>query len=422
MGHSGEHPNATPAIVFDDGKGILGPLTDFRAAFDVRTGAMRTIERLRMHLRLNVVALYCPEPLEALTKERHSIPVNTFPETDLASTGAFGVISGRMAVPIERARELAPGQALVEQWSGDLIAAICTRQQFEELVRSGWDAAAAGLETVTLEASAASPALISRPWHAVGARNRSLEYDLRFLTRRKTGFVPRHVSIIGDKANLIIDPSATIRPGVVFDVAGGPVVVSKGAEIRPNAVLIGPTAIGPQSMVKEHSLIRATTCIGPVCKVAGEMGALTMQGYTNKGHEGYLGDAWLGEWVNLGAGTTASNLMNTYSEISAVAEPGGRREPTGEVFLGPIIGDHVKTAISTRIMTGSILGTGSMWAATKPVTGFVRAFTWATDAGEKPYRYDRFEQVMRASMGRRESEPSVAYLDRLRERHATLLA
>jgi hypothetical protein len=144
---------------------------------------------------------------------------------------------------------------------------------------------------------------------------------------------------------------------------------------------------------------------------------VVFQGFANKVHEGFLGDSWVGEWTNLGAGTTNSNLLNTYSEVAAQLEPGGSRERTGETFLGAMIGDHVKTAIGTRIMTGSVVHSGAMWAASKAISGCVGRFAWVTDDGDRQYRLTKFLDVMRQVMSRRDVEPSDAYLARLRLLH-----
>jgi UDP-N-acetylglucosamine diphosphorylase/glucosamine-1-phosphate N-acetyltransferase len=205
---------------------------------------------------------------------------------------------------------------------------------------------------------------------------------------------------------------------VVLDSEHGAIHVAEHAVVRPGAVLIGPCYVGPHSTVLERATIRPGTAIGPWCKVNGEVGGTIFQGYANKAHDGYLGDAYVGEWVNLGAGTTVSNLLNTYSEVIAKATPGGSNERTGETFLGPVIGDHVKTAICTRVMTGSILHTGSMFATTAAVSGCVGPFTWATDEGQRVYRLDKFLEVARAAMERRKVEPSEAYIAALAALHA----
>jgi hypothetical protein len=157
--------------------------------------------------------------------------------------------------------------------------------------------------------------------------------------------------------------------------------------------------------VLDRTLVKGGTALGPWCKVAGEVGGTIFQGFANKAHDGHLGDSWIGAWANLGAGTVNSNLLNTYGEVMARAfGPDGKPGPTertGEQFLGAVIGDHVKTAIATRMMTGCIVGTGTMWAAAQAVSGTVQAFSWVTDAGARVYAAEKFLEVARAAMGRR---------------------
>jgi len=205
---------------------------------------------------------------------------------------------------------------------------------------------------------------------------------------------------------VVIDPTANVYPSVVLNAEAGAIYIGPGATIRPHAVLSGPCAVMEHSTVMEHAHIKANTAIGPFCKVGGEIGGTIFQGYANKAHEGHLGDSWIGEWVNLGAGTTNSNLLNTYTPVIAQAEPGGPRERTGETFLGAIIGDHVKTAISTRIMTGAILHAGSMFARTEPLSATIGPFTWATDRGVQPFRFDKFMEIARTMMARRHVTPT----------------
>jgi UDP-N-acetylglucosamine diphosphorylase/glucosamine-1-phosphate N-acetyltransferase len=208
---------------------------------------------------------------------------------------------------------------------------------------------------------------------------------------------------------------------VFLDATLGHIVIDDDAVVRPGAIICGPAYIGPHSHVLDRCLIKPNTVIGPHCKVAGEIGGTIFQGFANKAHDGHLGDSYIGEWANLGAGTTNSNLLNTYGEVIAKAfgpdgKPGSN-ERTGEQFLGAIIGDHGKFAICTRIMTGAIVGTGTMWAATAPVTGTVPRFSWVTDAGVKPFAMAKFIEVARAVMGRRKVAMSAAYIARLTELH-----
>ncbi len=402
-----------PAIVFDDGGGRLSPLTDLRASFDIRTGALTTLERLKLALDLNVVAVRTPGHLAALTRERHAaIPVNEWKPG--APSGDVLLLNGRCPISYEPIAELASGQSIVEESSGDVVAALVSPAAAAAFMASG------SVEAKVL-AKLPGTALLSRPWHVRTFRDDCIASDLELLGDAEAPEIPAGVTVFGEHG-LTIDPSAKIYPGVIIDLEHGPVAIGQGVTIRPGAVLIGPCAFLPGCTVLDKALIKGNTAIGPSCKVAGEVGGTIFQGYSNKGHDGHLGDSYIGEWVNLGAGTTNSNLLNTYGEVISVAAPGMSNERTGLQFFGAIIGDHVKTAICTRIMTGAVLHSGSMFAQTAAVSGCVPGFTWSTDAGRKPFRFEKFLEVAKAAMARRKVELNGAMVERLREMHNSATA
>lgn len=397
------------AILFDDGRGQLAPLTDLRAAFDVRTGAMTTLDRLRLAMGLSIEALLVPAPLADLTREAHP----GFPVNDLGSVdGDVLLINGRCPLAYKELSTLQKGEAIVEAGSGDLVAMATSAGTVRDLL--------AGAPVGSRQIEFAAPALLSRPWHARTFRDQAIATDLALLIAagvgEATGPVEHATVITGSE--LRVHQTAKVYPGVILDCENGPILIDEGAVLRPGCTLIGPAYVGPHSMVMDRAVIRAQTAIGPWCKVGGEVGGTIFQGYTNKAHDGYLGDSWVGEWCNFGAGTTNSNLLNTYGEVIARATPKGSNERTGEQFLGCIVGDHVKFAILTRIMTGSVVHTGTMWAAGAAVSGCVGAFSWVTDAGAKAFRLDKFGEVMRAVMSRRKVEASAAYVKRVAEMHA----
>jgi UDP-N-acetylglucosamine diphosphorylase/glucosamine-1-phosphate N-acetyltransferase len=398
-------------IIFDDGLGQIAPLNDLRPSFDIRTGAMTTLARLRLAMGLRVVALYVPEALAALTREQHTEPVNQFP--NFRQPDPVLLINGRCVLPIPELDLVSTGKALVEAATGHVIAAKLEQAD-----------ARAYLETGTLNAARVkhgSFALLSRPWQIRTFRDVAMRVDLDLLGTTNTSEPPRGLMYFGGH-RLSIHPSARIYVGVTLDLEHGPIVIDSGAMVRAGAILAGPCYVGPGSTVLEHAFIKAHTAIGPTCKVAGEVGGTIFQGFANKSHEGHLGDSWVGEWANLGAGTTNSNLLNTYGEVLARAAPGGPNERTGETFLGAIIGDHVKTSICTRIMTGAVIHSGAMIAQSAAVNGCVAPFAWCTDEGEKIFRVDKFLEVARTVMGRRKMEPTGAYVDRLTRLHAEAAA
>ncbi len=164
--------------------------------------------------------------------------------------------------------------------------------------------------------------------------------------------------------------------------------------------------------------MKASTVVGPHCRIGGEIGGTIVQGHSNKSHDGHLGDSFVGEWVNIGAGSDNSNLLNTYGEVVARLEPDGGLLRTGRRFWGSVVGDHAKLAIGTRLMTGTTIGTGAMIAQSTPPPALVPRFAWATDAGTRTFRLDRFLETARAMMARRGQAPGPALVAALSELHA----
>jgi UDP-N-acetylglucosamine diphosphorylase/glucosamine-1-phosphate N-acetyltransferase len=391
----------SPVVLFDDGHGQTAPLTDLRASFMLRTGALTTLERLCRMMPNRRFRVWTRAALETITRETTDLNVNE------PAAGPVLLLNGRCPLPPASVYELSEGEGLIDEASGDLIAALLQGEDANALILGGRPG-------VPRAKRVKGNALIARPWHIRTHRDACIKADLALLLGEGRGELPAGALKIGD-ARLSLSETAKVYPGTLFDLEQGPIVIDHHAVIRPGAQLIGPCYVGPNSTILERATIRPFTAIGPWCKVNGEVAGTIFQGFANKAHDGYLGDSYVGEWVNLGAGTTNSNLLNTYGETIARATPAGKHERTGEQFLGAIIGDHVKTAICTRIMTASVLHTGGMFATTAAVSGCTPPFAWATDAGTKTYRFEKFAEVVTAQMSRRKLTPSTNYLARLKD-------
>jgi UDP-N-acetylglucosamine diphosphorylase/glucosamine-1-phosphate N-acetyltransferase len=203
--------------------------------------------------------------------------------------------------------------------------------------------------------------------------------------------------------NVFVEAGVTLSAGCVVDASKGPIVLAKDSLIGANAVVQGPCFIGAHAEISPLALIRPGTSIGPYCKIGGEVARTLIIGYSNKAHEGYLGDSYIGEWVNLGAGTTTSNLKNTYGTIGIRAGAGekSREIDTSRKFLGSLIGDHTKTAIGTRFMSGSYVGCCAMIATSSHAPRFTSSFSFSTDRGTEDYRLAKAFEVARAMFARR---------------------
>ncbi len=210
---------------------------------------------------------------------------------------------------------------------------------------------------------------------------------------------PSGVHLLG--GNLVsVAETAEIEPGAVIDTRTGPIRLDSGSRVQAFTRLGGPAWIGRDSVVLGGSV--SSVSLGPVCKIRGEVEGTIVTGYSNKAHDGFLGHAILGRWVNLGAGTTNSDLKNNYGPVR-LRLPSGIVH-TGLTKVGCFLGDHVKTAIGTLLGTGTVIGAGSNVFGGTPAT-YVPPFSWGVEAGGggPPAAYDlrKFLEVAEVVMGRR---------------------
>jgi UDP-N-acetylglucosamine diphosphorylase / glucose-1-phosphate thymidylyltransferase / UDP-N-acetylgalactosamine diphosphorylase / glucosamine-1-phosphate N-acetyltransferase / galactosamine-1-phosphate N-acetyltransferase len=180
-----------------------------------------------------------------------------------------------------------------------------------------------------------------------------------------------------EPASIHAEADVSVGVNVVLDASKGPILIGAGASIGANSVIEGPCHIGAGARISPLSLIRPGTSIGPCCRVGGEVGNTIFQSYSNKSHDGFVGDSYIGEWVNLGAGTTTSNLKSTYGLIKL--HLAGREVQSERVLLGSAIGDHAKTATNTQLVAGSYVGAASLVAITARVPHVVPSFSFWTD-------------------------------------------
>jgi UDP-N-acetylglucosamine diphosphorylase/glucosamine-1-phosphate N-acetyltransferase len=202
--------------------------------------------------------------------------------------------------------------------------------------------------------------------------------------------------------SVCLGKGAKLSPGCVLDASKGPIVLDDGASIGANAVVQGPCYLGKLSQIHPLALIRPGVSIGMMCKIGGEVSNTIVSDYSNKAHDGFLGDSYLGSWVNFGAGTTTSNLKNTYGEVTM--RIGSMEYKTGRRMLGSIVGDHTKTAVGTRLNTGSYIGYNCLLAGNGLAANFLPSFTfWTPDRTEK-YDLARAASVAGKVMERRDRQ------------------
>jgi UDP-N-acetylglucosamine diphosphorylase/glucosamine-1-phosphate N-acetyltransferase len=189
-----------------------------------------------------------------------------------------------------------------------------------------------------------------------------------------------------------------------LDASKGPIYIGKNAHIMSHAVVQGPSFIGEGSIIKMHAAIYHNTSIGEVCKVGGEVEESIIHSYSNKQHEGFLGHAYLGSWVNIGASTNNSDLKNNYANVDVYIN--GKHIDSGSQFVGLIMGDHSKTAINTMFNTGTVVGVScNIFGAGFPAK-YIPSFTWGGSDFLRTYHITKSLEVAKIVMKRRGIELS----------------
>jgi UDP-N-acetylglucosamine diphosphorylase / glucose-1-phosphate thymidylyltransferase / UDP-N-acetylgalactosamine diphosphorylase / glucosamine-1-phosphate N-acetyltransferase / galactosamine-1-phosphate N-acetyltransferase len=240
--------------------------------------------------------------------------------------------------------------------------------------------------------------MLRHPWELIARNPDRLAADLvERWGGRDTSALPAGVHLLGT-GDVSLGSDVEIEPGVVLDTRHGPIRLDDGVRVRAFTRLAGPAWVGPRSQLLGGPI--EAVSIGPVCRIRGEFAESICLGYSNKQHDGHIGHAYLGRWVNLGAETTNSDLKNNYGTIR-MWTPDGPAD-TGLIKLGSLIGDHVKTGIGLLLNTGTLIGAGSnLFGAVMPPT-YVPPFSWGQGEELTEYRVAKFLEVAERAMGRRD--------------------
>jgi UDP-N-acetylglucosamine diphosphorylase/glucosamine-1-phosphate N-acetyltransferase len=245
--------------------------------------------------------------------------------------------------------------------------------------------------------------LLRGAYDLLTALDHLLAPDAADFTQEPGDPIPDGCVVIGDPADVVL-MGAAVEPGVVFDVRHGAVVLDRRSYVRSGTRLEGPLYVGPATQVLGDAI--AFSSVGPFCKIRGEISHSVFLGYSNKAHYGFIGHSVIGRWVNLGAGTTNSNLKNTYGSVRLAV--GSERIETGMQFLGSLIGDHVKTAIGVQLDTGTVIGAGANVFGPARPPKYVAPFAWGL--GGEAVALEGFLKVAERVMARR----GVAFTEEIR--------
>ncbi len=245
-----------------------------------------------------------------------------------------------------------------------------------------------------------SVTVIDYPWDLITYNNEEIIKDFKKLCNESENHIHDYPGVYFlNKESIFLGKDVKIKPGAVLDAEDGPIFIGKNVQIQHHATIQGPAFIGENSIVKMNATIYHNTSIGKVSKVGGEIENTIIHSYSNKQHNGFLGNSYLGSWVNLGAGTTNSDLKNNYGTIRV--QINNEMIESGKQFVGLTMGDHSKAAINTSFNTGAVVGVSSnIFGGTFPPR-YIPSFSWGGSEALTTYDIDRSIEVAERVMQRR---------------------
>ena len=371
------------------------PLIFSRPVFDLKVGISTIREKIAGLLNINYYSVLCREYLQnTLDYQSDNILINKLIDDD------YLFINGRIFPDknISSIISLNFNNDLVFK-NGDVILAIYLSK---ESVKRIFDVDKPVLDKeklLQLPSHNIELEYFTYLWELLNKNEYFLNQD--FNTIKDTKIVRQFnqsVYLINEKSIYISD-SAKLGYNIVLDASKGAIIIFNDAEIMHNCVIYGPCYIGNNSLVKSNSTIYGGTTIGNFCKVAGEISNSIFMDYANKQHDGFLGNSYLGSWVNLGAGTIISNLKNNYSKIQVELSFG--KVQTELQFLGLLMGDHSKSAIGTRFNTSSVVGFSCNIFGEGLTEKFIPSFAWGSLNNKNIYAIEKAIEVAKIVYSRR---------------------
>ena len=358
----------------------LEPIVLTRPSFDLRCGAFTFLERVQSLLPDARFSLIVREELAGLTQNR--FPDLTVNPSEVQS----GFWLKGAVLWDEKTLDISMEKGTILTSHGEIVAASLTAEQGNRWLSEGGPLSGAPSETLRKEKTDVQ--VIRYLWDCVNLNGKALISDGEsFSLGSGLNGLLEKVQLVNPDG-VFIGKDCSIKPGVVFDAEDGPIIIGNDATILSHTYLQGPLFIGNGCLVKAGTCIYGGASIGPGCKLGGEISESIFQGWSNKQHDGFIGHAYIGEWVNLGADTNNSDLKNNYADVQVKVN--GRTVDTGSPYVGLFMGDHGKSGINTMFNTGTTIGPGAnvVGYGYPPVN--ILPLSWSINGKIRPYQFDKF--------------------------------
>jgi len=363
-------------ILFDGpARNALLPFTFTRPVADILIGIMTIRQKWEMRLGSTTTTL---------TEEYLS---DKFPMVEMEENVMINASFIPNAFLAELVSNLESNQAI---FKGEDVIAFYTSENQEEV----------NFETYEIIEFEGECLRVEHTWDIFSKNDAAIQEDFELLTEdRKSQPIPKSVNTIA-KENIFIEEGAKLE-FVTLNASTGPIYIGKNAEIMEGSVIRGPFALCEGAVVKLATKVYGATTVGPHSRIGGEVNNSVLFGYSNKGHDGFLGNSVLGEWCNIGADSNNSNLKNNYEEVKLWSYETEAFETTGLQFCGLMMGDHSKCGINTMFNTGTVVGvSANIFGAGFP-RNFVASFSWGGASGFTTYMTKKAFETARLVMSRR---------------------
>lgn len=283
----------------------------------------------------------------------------------------------------------------------DVVAAIMHLEENTSLYLNETFLAANGNPSQKIQFKGEVPLILENRWDLYQKNDIALKGDFELITSgRKSQKLSKTNTIIGSSDLIFLEEGSKVEASIL-NTTNGPIYIGKDAEIMEGSIVRGPLAMCEHSALKLGTKIYGATTLGPHCKVGGEVNNSVFQAYSNKGHEGFVGNSLIGEWCNLGADSNTSNLKNNYSNVSTYSYETQKEEKTKVQFMGLTMGDHSKCGINTMFNTATVVGVScNIYGADFPPK-FIPSFSWGESAGFVPFKLDKAIEYVNNMMERR---------------------
>jgi UDP-N-acetylglucosamine diphosphorylase/glucosamine-1-phosphate N-acetyltransferase len=375
----------------------LFPLVYFRPVYDLRCGILTLKEKVQHFFQTVPIALHCRGLLSDLVKQQNP---GSLVNNIKGNTCLF--INGRVIVNSNFIKQIETDNDTLFVM-GDKILAMRISGSKLDKIKNELNAIIDFSDYFNIDKKDVEAKVITYPWDLISNNGEQIVSDFNLLTSKVegnkiNGKIYPGVNLINEK-NIFIDEGTKVKPGVVLDAEEGPIYIGKNVKIFPNAVIEGPAFIGDKSVIKIGAKIYENTSIGEVCKVGGEVEGSIIHSYSNKQHDGFLGHAYLGMWVNLGADTNNSDLKNNYGNVKVIIN--GEEIDSGSMFVGLTMGDHSKCGINTMFNTGTVVGVSSNIFGAGFPPKYIPSFSWGGAESITSYDIEKALEVAKRVMARR---------------------